>query len=123
MCSKCDHEPLEFFPCPRCEILAEVDDERARQIEKWGDQSHLPDGTGQPMAATIALYAKEACDQATDEGSLTWADILEEEAWEVFAEAAPEALERELIQVAAVAVAWVEALRGRRNGSDDDDDA
>lgn len=122
MCSLCDHEKdWTSLPCPRCSILAEIDDERARQDEKWGDQSHLPDGTGQPVAATIALYAKEACDQATEEGTLTWADILEEEAWEVFAEEDETNLERELIQVAAVAVAWVEALRKRKSGSDDDD--
>ena len=43
-------------------------------------------------------------------GEGTWADILREEYFEALAETDPARLRVELIQVAAVAVAWVEAI-------------
>ena len=82
-----------------CRILPDVVDERYRQEDKWGDQSGNHD--------------------------FEWASILGEEFGEVCA-AANEAnfktgktpgdfghLRAELIQVAAVAVAWVEAIDKR----------
>jgi hypothetical protein len=66
-------------------VLDEVQDERRRQDAKWGEQNH-PDGT-------IAL----------------------EEVFEALVETDPAKLRDELLQVAAVAVAWVEAI-DRRGG-------
>lgn len=111
-------------------VLREVDDERTRQDEKWGEQNH-PDGTGNHVAllhglelskrpgqvavtmGTLAYTARQVTDSAARAGVLTWADILLEEVGEAFAEANPRALRAELIQVAAVAVQWVQAIDRR----------
>ena len=80
------------------DVLGQVLEERARQDAKWGQQDHLP---------------------------VIWTGILLEEVGEVaqevnegwFSDSGPAIelrLEEELIQVAAVAVAWVEALQRRR---------
>ena len=52
---------------------------------------------------------------AAQEGMLTWRHILAEEFWEVFAndDADPQSQRAELIQVAAVAVAAIEAIDRR----------
>ncbi|MEU7904252.1 hypothetical protein [Actinoplanes sp. NPDC049118] len=92
-------------------VLTEIADERRRQDERWGPQNH-PDGTGHWYAADAALARKE-CEEAAETGSLSWRHILLEEVAEATAEAGPENLRRELIQVAAVAVAWAEAIDRR----------
>ncbi len=46
-----------------------------------------------------------------------WRDILLEEVFEALAEEEPKELRKELVQVAAVAAQWVEAI-DRRGGSD-----
>lgn len=119
-------------------VLDEVAAERARQTAKWGVQRH-PDGTGQyplvnvqvaelrlgselfaPLsvlgnlgAARLALAAKCATDDRARAGRVDWRDILLEEVFEALAESDPEKLRTELIQVAAVATQWVEAIDDR----------
>lgn len=88
-------------------VLREVAAERAAQDEKWGEQNH-PDGTGLAIYEQMATDARKRCDTAGK--FITYADILEEEFWEALAESDPTLLRKELIQVAAVAVAWVEKL-------------
>ncbi len=90
-------------------ILQEVSDERARQDKKWGEQNH-PDGTGDIDQQEQADYARAECDLAAKGGRLTFAHILEEEFWEALAEADKGKLRTELLQVAAVSVAWIEKL-------------
>lgn len=85
--------------------------ERERQDEMWGEQNH-PDGTGR-FLAKHALWARQATERATEDGSLTWRHILWEEVGEAFAESDPVALRKELAQVAAVALAWIEAIDRR----------
>jgi hypothetical protein len=92
-------------------VLAEVEAERRRQDSRWGEQNH-PDGTGDAYADDAALARKE-CEQAADSGELSWRHILLEEVAEAMAEREPADLRNELIQVAAVAVAWAEALDRR----------
>lgn len=89
-------------------ILNEVRAERARQDAKWGEQNHL-DGTG-PGYQKHANAARRRCQAAAEYGLVSFKDILEEEVFEAFAESDPAKLRAELIQVAAVAVAWVEKL-------------
>jgi len=96
------------------EVLAEVAQERHRQDLKWGVNQDHPDGTGGIEFETYALAAKARCDRLAAEGKLTWASILDEEQAEAFAEADPAALRAELIQVAAVACRWIEAIDGRQ---------
>ncbi|MEV7011424.1 hypothetical protein [Streptosporangium sp. NPDC051022] len=95
-------------------VLADVAGERVAQDTMWGIQD-IGDGTG-PERAADADRAKEEVGTAFREGRLTWRHILLEEVLEAFAEDEPEALRTELIQVAAVAVKWVQAL-DRRGGT------
>ena len=94
---------------PTLSILAEVLAERVRQDAKWGEQNH-PDGTGLRADAAMAALAKADCDRAARDGELTYRHILDEEVCEAFAETDPAKLRVELVQVAAVAVAWIEKL-------------
>lgn len=86
--------------------MAEVDAERQRQMDKWGDQTH-PNGTGARMQQDIARIARQACQYADAEGKVTWRHILEEEVAEAFAESDPVRLREELVQSAAVIAAWI----------------
>lgn len=92
----------------------EVAFERRRQGEQWGDQSHLPDGTGHSFdrPAAAAMY-RHQCAKAHAEGRVTWRHILLEEVYEAFAESDPLRLRAGLVQVAAVAAAWCEAIDAR----------
>jgi len=96
------------------EVLAEVAQERHRQDVKWGVNQDHPDGTGGDFREHEAILAKTGCDLLAKEGRVTWAAILEEEQAEAFAETDPAALRAELIQVAAVACRWIEAIDGRQ---------
>ena len=108
------------------DVLTEVAAERARQDTRWGEQNH-PDGTGIHEATvclgsivrpgfTPAEGAKRANHDAVARCRLTWALILLEEVCEALEERDPARLREELLQVAAVAVNWVEAIdrRGAR---------
>ena len=93
-------------------VMDDVADERERQHAKWGEQNH-PDGTG---AYTYQLQAEEArndCQAAAQYGVDQWALIFLEEVYEAMAESDPVKLREELVQAAAVAVAWVEAIDRR----------
>lgn len=94
-------------------IMRDIRAERIRQAQLHGDQSHLPDGTGDQLARLTADNRRRECDLAQQEGQLTWRHILAEEAAEAMAEADPARLRAELIQVAAVCVQWVQAIDGR----------
>lgn len=102
-------------------VLIEVSAERARQDAKWGRQDH-PDGTGPDhdnpvrLAATVgeaAVATRAATDRIHSHGTVTFAQILTEEFYEALAETDPAALRTELLQVAATAVCWAEALDRR----------
>ena len=95
-------------------VEREIRDERERQIAKWGEQNH-PDGTGRPGDAAFAEAYKAIC-KANGPGEDTYRDILAEEVYEAFAETEPARLRTELIQTAAVIVAWVEAIDRREGG-------
>ena len=109
-------------------VVLELAEERTRQTAKHGDQSHLPDGTGAALWLSmdddyirrhgirrdnLAAWAKARTDeasQASGDGSITFEHILTEEWAEAIAESDPDALRAELVQVAAVAVQWIEAI-------------
>lgn len=97
-------------------VAIEIIQERARQHTKWGEQNH-PNGTGPQLvwaysgpAAYVAETARAECQRLSAEGLVTFADILLEEVAEALAEGDPAKLRAELIQVAAVAAQWVEAI-------------
>jgi hypothetical protein len=93
------------------DVLGNVGTERARQDKKWGEQNH-PDGTSRHFKWK-ADALRVVADTKAQTGTLTWRDILMEEVWEAMAEEDPVLLRTELVQVAAVAVGWVEALDRR----------
>lgn len=96
-------------------VLIEVAAERARQDERWGEQNH-PDGTGSPDQAKLAELARTWCEDTFGAGYGTWADVLAEEVAEALAESDPARLRAELVQVAATAVCWIEAIDRRIAG-------
>jgi hypothetical protein len=86
--------------------------ERWNQLRKWGVQHH-PDGTGKAGAEKVRDDIRWLVDEKFKAGEGTWLDILTEEFYEAAAETDPALLRAELVQVAAVAVAWVEDLDSR----------
>jgi hypothetical protein len=117
-------------------VLGEVADERERQDMKWGQQNH-PDRffIGRDDAEDgehLYDYEFRAClwrrrnearvaernsEGAAPDRNAAWDGVLLEEVYEALAESDPARLRAELIQVAAVAVAWVEAI-DRREATD-----
>lgn len=115
-------------------VLDEIAAERTRQTAKHGDQAHLPDGTGPEEWASLAelptwseewrvdfadlatwakARTKAASQNEGGDGSITFEHILTEEWAEAIAESDPALLRAELIQVAAVAVQWIQAIDRR----------
>jgi hypothetical protein len=101
--------------CAVIDVLQEVRAERERQHAKWGEQDH-PNGTGSALpggeraARRTADEIRAGCDKAFRDGKGTWAHILCEEVAEACCETDRVKLRAELVQVAAVAVQWVEKL-------------
>lgn len=94
-------------------VLGEVAAERRAQDDKWGWDRNLPDGTGGPVMRSEAERMRARCQFLTENGGEDWRAILLEEVYEALAEEDPAKLRNELIQVAAVAVVWVEAIDRR----------
>lgn len=92
-----------------CEVLDDVLEERMLQNRKWGEQNH-PDRRG--LWYTRAAELEQAARESLEAGP-SWAAILAEEVGEALQEDDPAKLRAELLQVAAVAVAWVEAIDRR----------
>lgn len=70
-----------------------------------------PDGTRTGgMNLVQREQAKNACDRATREGVCTFAHVLAEEFWEAMCEEDRDRLRDELVQVAAVALQWIENI-------------
>lgn len=97
----------------RLSILGEIDYERDRQDAKHGPIQNLPDGTSRQDWGVIEATAKAIYEAASRAGKVTWRDVLMEEVAEAFAASDVESLREELIQVAAVAVRWTEAIDRR----------
>lgn len=100
----------ELGPSPA--VLGAIVAERIRQDARWGEQNHR-DGTGNKSQQEHAEQARKWCQAAFGSGYGTWSDVLAEEVAEVNAERDPAKLRAELIQVAAVAAAWIEAIDRR----------
>lgn len=90
--------------------LTDVAVERSSQDAKWGEQNHL-NGTG-PQVAPPGMVedVRAATEKAFKQGVGSWRHILSEEVMEAFAENDPSLLRQELVQTAAVAVAWIECI-------------
>lgn len=98
------------------EVYCEVALERRRQDRQWGEQNHpLVPGRVQP-AYHRARHQISADDwkarnsMRVELGGLAWDGILLEEVHEAFAEGDPKKVRAEMVQVAAVAIAIIEAI-------------
>jgi hypothetical protein len=93
-------------------ILAAIRLERASQDEKWGEQNH----PSVPLVRDLALVIADAsmcravCQHAARTGVVTWAHIALEELAEAIDAPDDTARRAELVQLAAVAVAWIESI-------------
>lgn len=96
-------------------ILTEVQDERKRQDAKWGEQNH-PNGTGYEFYKRLCDDYRMDYDLQSSSDELTWDTILLEEVYEALSEDDQAKLRAELLQVAAVAVAWIECIDRRAAG-------
>lgn len=98
-------------------VLGEVRAERVRQHTRWGEQD-WPDGTGRSLfgggTAYVAGMTLEATARTQQARDMTYAAIFAEEAGEVLQESDPDKLMVEIIQCAAVLVAWAEKIRRER---------
>lgn len=106
-------QKIDFRETSQYRILMEVAAERTAQDQKFIDHVpfNFPNGTGtSPLYAESANIAKKQCKVAFEEDRGTWRHLMIEETCEAFAESDPDKLRTELIQVAAVAVAWIECL-------------
>lgn len=93
-------------------VSIDVHNEQVKQLAKWGEQNH-PDGTGGESWRHESDSARAACEQAFTAGAGTWRHILDEEFAEACAEGDALKLRAELVQVAAVAMSWIEAIDRR----------
>lgn len=89
-------------------VLRRVKEERVVQDELWGEQAH-PDGTD-PELGVVAEGFKETIQELGP----YWSAVLLKQSYEACATTSDDALEDELVKVAAVATAWAEAIRRRR---------
>ena len=94
-------------------LAEEFADERERQIAKYPDCEHLPDGTGGGGRETWERIAKISCDRAYAEGRLTHTHVFDEETAEAMAATDSAKLRAELVQVGAVVCKWVADLDSR----------
>lgn len=101
------------IPCTRAAFttVEDIMRERNAQDVQWGQQDH-EDGTGVDWDLHRDM-AQLNCQQAFADGDQTWTHVLLEEVYEALAEDDPAKLRAELVQVAAVAAAWVEAIDRR----------
>ena len=105
-------------------IFWEIRAERARQDARFGEQNH-PDlaGDAETQCDAREMFARYAgnyrdindgtFDPRDTDPRQDWTGILLEEVYEALAESDPVKLRTELIQTAAVCVAWVEHLDRR----------
>lgn len=100
---------------PTAAVLAEVAVERARQDAEWGEQNHPDHPPGETWAALGRLLEAQARATLRTTGGLSWSAVMAEEVGEALNAPDAAALRDELVQVAAVAVAWIEAI-DRRGG-------
>lgn len=96
-------------------VLDEVAAERQRQDERWGQQDHPDHPRGEAWAALGRLLEAQARATLRTTGGLSWSAVMAEEIGEAWNALDGADLRAELVQVAAVAVAWIEAI-DRRGG-------
>lgn len=92
-------------------VLEEVAQERLRQDQKWGPLSYRVGMNARKYEMPEESRAKQLCETASKDGTLTWGHILVEELAEALDSFSEAEQERELVQLAAVAIWAIEDLR------------
>ncbi len=95
------------------QVLDEIVAERVRQEDRWGESNHPDTYPHFHYWMAPAERFKEITDGRARAGVCSYTDVLLEEVAEAIDEARAgnkRALREELIQVAAVAVKWVEKI-------------
>ena len=90
-------------------LAGEVLLERERQDSMYGRPLYK-NGTGSELDALLLARARSEIKTLP----VTWKLVLNEEVREAFAEKDPKKIRAELVQVAAVALAWIESLDAGR---------
>ena len=92
-------------------IAGEIAAERRRQVARWGRQDHPSIGpAGTAPFVPVAGRWKAINDARMESGAHSWDAILLEEVFEALVEVDPARRRAELVQVAAVAAAEIEAI-------------
>ena len=92
-------------------IAGEIAAERRRQVTRWGRQDHPSIGpAGSEPFGRVADRWRAINDARMETGAHSWDAILLEEVFEALAEADPVRRRTELVQLAAVAAAEIEAI-------------
>ncbi|MBP5922147.1 MULTISPECIES: hypothetical protein [Streptomyces] len=109
------HISDQWAPRPGLQgVLSEIAVRRGRQRTAFGgDEHHLPDGTGQHPETIDADVAQMARDQAAEFGHLDWLHVVRAAAAGVFAECRQPDLRAALVDLAAYATGWIQALDHR----------
>lgn len=102
--------------CRIVAVLADVRAERMRQITKFGEQ-HRKDGADPMTYGPIAARSRENFQNAEANGGATWHRALNGPFFESVSETDPAALRASLVELAAVACAWIEDLDSRVAGA------
>lgn len=107
--------------CQTVNVLSDVRAERARQFARYGNNEDLDDGTGRDVvwfneipaqgAEILLRNAYEAYE--AEHGKPTFRHLVLEEVAEAMQESNPARLRAELLQVAALAVSWIEKIDSR----------
>lgn len=109
--------------CQTGSVLNEVADERAAQYARYGTNENLAYGTGETWLEPLtnlnafhieAVLRKDYEHREATTGQPTFMHLLREEMAEAMTETNPEILRAELLQVAAVAISWVEKIDRRK---------
>jgi hypothetical protein len=106
-------------------IFDEIKTERCKQDTKWGEQNHhsvdptIEDRGGQRVCQEYEIpseaRAKFLCDNAAKYNRCTYAHIAVEELCEAVGASGDIQRRVELVQLAAVIVAWIECIDRRQN--------
>ena len=100
-------------------VMRQIREERALQDAKWGERNHPDRDPLENHHVETHLYAfranrwKEINEQRSQTDRTGWDGVLLEEVYEAISEVDPAKLRAELVQVAAVAAAWIEAIDRR----------
>ncbi len=94
--------------------LDDMCEERQKQDQKWGVQHHIDLMPCTKKARTLdEEQRKRECKAADNNGTLTWEHILNEEVAEAYNAKDVASMRQELVQAAAVLVAWIEDIDSR----------